>query len=463
MGLTSMPQAEAIKYGSLQRAGELVTGWPHVRHDPWPRSASFWMVAFYMALFLIRPWEEMYPWMGVFPIERTFAILAVVTVVFGGQFWFQLTGQTTAILAFLGAVSLSAMLGLDPANSWQEEYKYFTVLIWYFLLNSVIRTPRALLAMGTWWMFVWGLYMLKALWEYFHGRHDWHQGVSRMMGIEMTYGNVNEFCGCVTFTLPTLLFVIRSRAEYIPRVRRWLNCGLAAYLLMAVTSVVLTNSRSGMLKTILFFFLASTRGGRLFRKMGQLVVALVLLLGIWIVMPEDSQNRFRTLWDSNAGPQDAVESAQSRFEAQGLKIGLLAFEGFPLTGVGIGNFGIYRVNYYDGFFCEAHSLPGQVLGETGLLGTITFVSLVAMILANCRRVRAAARVDPDPRLKIMSECCISCRDTILLLFLAGFAGHVMLFYHWIWMAAFSQCAVRCVEGIRREGSGRPVPYGIARC
>ena len=60
------------------------------------------MVAFYMVLFLIRPWEEMYPWMAVFPIERTFAILAIATVVLGGQFWFQLTGQTWPSWRFSG-------------------------------------------------------------------------------------------------------------------------------------------------------------------------------------------------------------------------------------------------------------------------------------------------------------------------------------------------------------------------
>ena len=461
-----MPEAQGIKYNSLQRAGEPGTGWPHARHDPWPGSASFWLVAFYMVLFLIRPWEEMYPWMAVFSIERTFAILVIATVVLGGQFWFQLTGQTLAILAFLGAVSLSAMLGLDPAKSGDQLYKYITVLVWYFLLTSVIRTPRALLAMETWWLFVWGLYMLKALWEYHCGRLDFHQGVTRMLGIELTYGGVNEFCGCVTWTLPALVFVVRSRAEYSPRVRRWLNLGLVAFLLMALVSVVLTNSRSGMLKTILFFFLASSRGGRLFRKMGQLVVALVILLGIWIVMPETSQDRFRTIWDPSVGPETSRNSAQTRFEQDGFKVGWKALTTFPLTGVGIGNFPTYRVQYHEGdpeeAHNEAHNLYGQVMGETGILGTITFVLLVAVILANCRRVRAAARVDPDPRLKMMSECCISCRDTILLLLLAGFAGHVMLFYHWIWMAAFSQCAVRCVEGIRREKSGRPVPYGIAR-
>src|SRR5208337_1965926 len=108
MQLTPMPAAKAIDRDSQRRAHELGAWQDRARHDPWPRTASFWMVAFYMVLFLIRPWEVLYPWMAVFPIERTFAILAIATVVLGGQFWFQLTGQTTMILAFLGAVSLSA-------------------------------------------------------------------------------------------------------------------------------------------------------------------------------------------------------------------------------------------------------------------------------------------------------------------------------------------------------------------
>ena len=148
MELNFMPDAEAIKYDSRQRAGQPGTSWLLACHDPWPRSASFWMVAFYMALFLIRPWEVLYPWMAVYSIEFTFAILTIATIVLGGHFWFRFTGQTMTILAFLGAVSLSALYGLDPANSWDQLYKYITVIVWYFLFNSVIRTPRALFGHG---------------------------------------------------------------------------------------------------------------------------------------------------------------------------------------------------------------------------------------------------------------------------------------------------------------------------
>src|SRR5262249_12208535 len=147
-----------------------------------------------------------------------------------------------------------------------------------------------------------------------HGRHDWAQDVPRLIGIDLTYGNVNEFAGCVTFTLPALYFVFRSRGEYAPRFRGWLNLGLAAYLVIALVCIVLTNSRSGMAKGIFFFVLVSLRGSGLFKKMMYLVTALLMLLAVWMIMPEASQNRLRTLWDSSAGPEIAVESARSRIE-----------------------------------------------------------------------------------------------------------------------------------------------------
>ena len=93
------------------------------------------------------------------------------------------------------------------------------------------------------------------------------------------------------------------------------------------------------------------------------------------------------------------------------------------------------------------------LGETGLVGTIAFVSMVAVLLANYRRVRAAARSVPDPGLRLLSECAASGRDTVLILLLSGFTGHNIYFYHWVWLASFGQCAVQSAEAIRREGSG----------
>ena len=202
--------------------------------------------------------------------------------------------------------------------------------------------------------------MLKALWEYHCGRRDFHQGVTRMMGIELTYGNVNEFAGCVTFTLPALYLVFRCRGEFAPCFQRWLKLGLAAYLVMALMCIVLSNSRAGMVKAIFFFFLLCVRGGSFFKKVARLMAAVVFLLGIWVAMPEQNWNRMRTIWDKDAGPEIAAEMAKTRLEGEGFKVGLHCVQRFPLTGVGIGNFPTYRGRYYDGVFAEAHNLGGQV-------------------------------------------------------------------------------------------------------
>ncbi|MHB1558795.1 MAG: O-antigen ligase family protein [Isosphaeraceae bacterium] len=411
------------------------------------------MVAFYMALFLVRPWEVLFPWMAEFPVERTFAILTIAAVFLGGRFWFQFTGQAMALLGFLTVVILSAPLGLDTQKSMSELYKYMTVVIWFWLLNSVIRTPRDLLAMNAWWMFVWFFYMAKAFWEFkVNGRHDWAQGVPRMKGIDLTYGDVNEFAGCVTFTLPTFYAVFRARGEFDGWIRKAFVLAGASYLLLAVACVISTNSRSGMAKTIAFFLLASTWRRSALQKLAYLAGSVGLLMIIWAVMPEGSQNRFRTLWDKDAGNKQAMESASSRFEGLGFQIGCAAVLEFPVTGVGIGNFGTYRKEYYDGEGGEAHNLAGQVLGETGVLGTIAFVAMVCVMLAGDRRIRAVSRLAGDRRLAMLSDFSLAYRDTILLLFVSGVAGHNLFFYHWVWMAAFSQCAVRCLGAIQGQRS-----------
>ncbi len=451
--MNSPPRSIAAADWGLRPGGPHRGDGTHIPGEPPPPSAAFWMVAFYMALFLVRPWEVLFPWMAEFPIERTFAILTILAVLLGGHFWFQLTGQAMTLLGFLAVVILSATLGLDVEKSAYELYRYCTVLIWFWLFGAVIRTPRDLLAMNAWWMFVWFLYMAKAFWEFkVNGRHDWAQGVARMKGIDLTYGDVNEFAGCVTFTLPTFYAVFRARGEFDGWIRKPFVVASAAYLLLAAACVISTNSRSGMAKAIVFFLLASTWGRSAMQKLACLAGSVVLILIIWAVMPETSQNRLRTLWDKGAGNRQAMESASSRFEGLGFQIGCAAVLEFPVTGVGIGNFGTFRKEYYDGEGGEAHNLAGQVLGETGVLGTIAFVAMVSVMLAGGRRIRAASRVDGDRRLVMLSDFSLAYRDTILLLFVSGVAGHNLFFYHWVWMAAFSQCAVRCLEAIQGERS-----------
>ena len=117
------------------------------------------------------------------------------------------------------------------------------------------------------------------------------------------------------------------------------------------------------------------------------------------------------------------------------------FERFSVTGVGIGNFISYRVAHVDGVALDAHNLVGQVLGETGAIGGITFLLMMSTILANCRRLRILSEDRSDVKLFTLSGSGVALRNSLFLLVFEGLFGHNLLRFNWLWLAAFSSLAV----------------------
>src|SRR2546423_11355097 len=113
----------------------------------WPRRPAVWMAAFYVALFIIRPWEEMLPLLGELHFERFYALAMIAAVLLTSKFRNVLTLQTIGVLVFLGALTLSAVLALDVTVAWDPWYVYVTLVAFYFVLILVIRTPYELLFM----------------------------------------------------------------------------------------------------------------------------------------------------------------------------------------------------------------------------------------------------------------------------------------------------------------------------
>jgi O-antigen ligase len=430
----------------------MFNGEEHVSDDwlgPWPCSMAFWMNVLFMAFFLIRPWEVLYPWMGVVPIERIIALATIAVVILGGSFRCRCSAATLLVVALMGVMAVGAKLALDTEAADVRLYIFLTFAVHYFLFVSMMRTPRAVLAMATWWIIVMYIYILKSLWEYqFNERRAWAQGVPRMIGIESTFGMPNEFAASICLTFPMLVFVYRSRAAFGRHFRPLLAAALGVYLILGLRCVQLTNSRSGIVKVLVFLVLALLGIKGTARKLKTLAGICALLVACASIMPAESWERVRTIWDQSAGPKVARDSAHGRIE--GFLMGVEMFKREPLFGVGVGNFIPYRLRFLDGVELEAHNLYGQVLGETGLVGTMLFGLLVLSILSQSGRVIGVARDSDDPRLQLLSNCAVACRDTIILLLTAGFFGHNLCTYHWFWIAAFITAAHELAGNVLEE-------------
>ena len=404
-----------------------------------PQSLAFWMAMIYLALFLLRPWEILFPGLKTIPVERIYAICMVIVVGLEG-FRLRWTSQTMAVLAFLGAVVLSWVFAYRPLYAENGCYIYLTVVVFYFVLLSVIRSPRDLYVVIICYIAVMTLYLAKSEWEYFvHGRHWSAQGVRRLVGIERSYGEPNALAMSIVASLPLHYFLFQYRRQLTDHwpagwrnAFRWM---LPVYAILAISSLFLTNSRAGLVSLAVFVVLITWRSkdaGQMFRR---LLAGAIILASLWLLASDIQRERFQSLWDEDVGPTSARRSAEGR--VAGFWAGMAMFERFPWTGVGVGNFLVYRVRHLDGVPKVAHNLPGQLLGEMGLLGGICFGWLVAAAWLNGRRLRRLAASNPDPELEVLGGLGVACIHVLILMFVQGFSLHNVLRFNWLWVAAFS--------------------------
>jgi O-antigen ligase len=420
----------------------------------WPRPFVFWMAAFYLALFIIRPWEQLLPSLGAIHFERIYALAMLAAVAATCGFRLRFDPQTTAVCLFLLCLTASALTAWSSELAWETMYVLFTLVLFYVVLVSVIKTPYQLVFMIASYIVVMGVYLAKSQWEYFvYGQHRYDQGVIRLVGIESTFGGPNSLAAAIVVSLPMWLFLHRIRGDFTaswpPFWQKWFTRGLAGYLVLAVTSLALTNSRSGMLSFVLFVVFVGFRGRNLSRKLMYLILGGVLIIGIWFVLPAATQERLRTIWDPEAGPDNARASADGR--KQGFWAGIAMFQQRPVTGVGIGNFAEYRYRYGDGLRMQAHNLVGQLLGEAGLVGACGFLLLIGTTLFNCRKTRLLASNGTDPIHRVLAALALASRDALILLLFEGSFGHNLYRYNWLWLAAFGLLAVEFAAAVVPSG------------
>lgn len=413
-----------------------------------PRSLALWMVVGYLALFIIRPWEKLLTEITPSHFERWYGIAMIVVVVASGRARLRFDLQTTAVLLFAFAMGVSGLGAGFPVRPWFVPYEYLTLVVFYFVLVSVVRTPYELLFVITCYVAIMTAYLAKSQWEYFvHGAGIWEMGVQRLQGIDATFGNDNSLAASVTFSIPFLYLLFRIRedlTESWPSIWRKLFLPfLVVYAGLAVTSVLLTRSRTGLVVLLFSGLLLGMRRIGIGRKAVSLIACAVLALVVFVVLPADMQKRIRSIWNPEYGEKGAQASAEGRW--RGFQAGLIMFGDHPITGVGSGNFIPYRIKHVEGEYggsSEAHNLIGELLGETGLLGAMTFALLVFATLNNCRRAQhLAKRARGQPVSQVMAQVALACRDVIILLFVFGIGGHNLERFNWLWVGAFCALAV----------------------
>lgn len=413
-----------------------------------PRSFLLWLVAGWIALYIVRPWEILIPELENWRFERVYCLFVLGITVASGKLRIDFSRQTIAISLLFLSMILSTVFSTNAASSADELYKMFTLFAVYLVVLAAVRKPEDLVFLSLAYVAIMAAYLAKCEWEYFiHGRAEFAMGVKRLQGINITHGHPNGIAAAAVLSMPFWYFLWQRRKVIyasIPRLHALLlKVLLAAYAVIAFSAVLLTNSRSGMLGFALFIFLSAAAGKSTRRMLPSIMASTALIALLWLVfMPETQQDRLRTLWDPNAGPGNAQASVDGRFAAA--MAGFEMFRDSPLLGVGLHQYKPYRKNVLYGYQLEntlsAHNLYSRTLGEQGIIGGISLMLFLLAIGANFRQVRKMTREPENEELEVLHLFARTALTALILLVLFGLVADTIKF-DLFWLAAAGVAAV----------------------
>jgi hypothetical protein len=382
----------------------------------------------YMFLFIHRPFE-VWPVLGTIHLERLYMIGALLAVVcYSGKRWLA-NPQHWAHFAFAGA-ALVCWLASPWADAGEPAVEnYIKLLVFYVLIVLVVHDEQSLKRLVFGFLAVLAIYMLHSLKEYFGGRHVYRMGIPRLIGVDTTLGDPNSFGATIVYSLPFLVPFWRCQPS---RAVRWFLGGYAA---LAVICIGLTGSRSSFVGLILWA-VAMIAKSRWRGRLGLLAFLCTPIL--WAALPSNLQTRFETIVHPEVGPENAKVSGEGRL--MGLLTGLELWGQYPATGCGPGVWIPATGNTI-----ESHNLYGQLVGEMGTLGLVTFVAVLLCFRSNLRWIRRTYREHPEWGHDFLYHLAGAVGWGILLLLFEGNFGHNLFRYSWLWYGGFLVIARYCVQ------------------
>lgn len=400
-----------------------------------PLSAVLIMVCIYMFLVIERPWESI-RYLHNIPIERTFAIAMILVAVLHSSFKIVSAPTNKWVYSLLALHFLLAPFAFNFGYSIEQGIEYAKMVVLYLLMLSIVDDEDSLRVLVKVYIFSMMFYVLHSLWEYHNGRVEWRMGISRMVGVDLTFNDPNAFSGSIVLSFPFAYTLLKTE------IKSSLRKFYGLYFIIGVVCIILTGSRTSFVTLVVLMLIwAITQQGK--KKILIMSVVAFVLMIIWNVMPVEKQNRIRTLWNPEAGPENAQTSAKGRM--QGWTASWKMFSQKPLTGVGAGggNYIGYRVaNNIDGEKgdpFQAHVLYGEVLAEFGLPGAFIFMGLVLSTL------KCAWRSWKSPLNGFSRHLSPAIIMALILLLVLGLGGHNFYRPLWLWLAAWAGATYKLAE------------------
>lgn len=412
----------------------------------------------YIFLFIVRPFEY-WPILGVFHLERLYALLLLVALLLWGRKRWLSSPLNIAIGGFFFVMLLSTAFAYDRSSAVSATINYVKLIVLYVAMIAIIQREEDLRRFVHAYLTIMALYVWWSAWEFFvNDRHSYRMGIRRMMGVDQTYGDPNSFAASIVYSLPFLWMALRTKGA-----TKRFRALLYLYGALAAVAIVYSGSRSAMVTGLLFLGLVWLDSSR--KALGMVLLAFVLV-GVWIGMPESYKIRFISAFVPGYAAEhaQATADASARGRIEGLILGYRTFLRYPALGIGPGNFK-YAWGEDAGAFqgMSAHNLYGQLLGELGGGGAVAFAAIVLLTFRCHNRIRRRAKpllrgegpeIDPRRRttLLFLRNTSVASMQALVLLLFNGNFGHNLFRFNYLWLAAF---AVISLDLMNRSPAGDP--------
>jgi len=173
----------------------------------------------------------------------------------------------------------------------------------------------------------------------------------------------------------------------------------------------------------------------------RLLPVLLLMPIFWFAMPEDMQNRYRTIWDPDINKTANYTVDHRVFLFYDV---LKYWQQYPVFGIG-------PDAYLDaeGTGVPAHSIPTKLAGELGTVGVVTFLFLLSCFGINHYNVWKNYKYLKEKNLGKEGLYCwrvsLAVMYAVLVMLVRGIAGGEVLGFFWTWLGAFQVLAAMFMQ------------------
>lgn len=302
------------------------------------------------------------------------------------KYWPRWNFVSIAFAAFVGAIFLSAVLGVDFKHSFWSNFErmeglvtHFHLLLLFFVFAGTFRTRRE-------WFTLFGVSMAASILVAFWGLLEYSGeivSVADSSRIISTLGNPLYVAAYLSFHIFLTAYLwFQTKSTFL----RW---ALGGIILFELAIFFLTAARGafvGMLAGLGIIFLLQifvSRGIKRKVIFSSIIVVLLfvpILLHVFqdapFIQNNDALSRFSNI---------TLQAGEARFTIWGM-----AFESFkerPVLGWGIGNFSIPYAKYYDSnmfgqesWFDRTHNMPLEWLVTGGSVGFLAYLTLLGSMI-----------------------------------------------------------------------------------